>query len=46
LIFIKAGSRSELAGFRSKPVKFDFDQIGARENRVDGAGAAPTRINQ
>ena len=29
----------------SKLVKFDFDQIVGRENRVDAAGAAAKRIN-
>jgi hypothetical protein len=27
-------------------LEIDFDQIADRESRVDGAGAAPKRINQ
>jgi hypothetical protein len=43
---VKAGHRQQIGHSGGKNVKFDFDQIAGGKSRVDGAGAAPKRINQ
>jgi len=44
-MFVNTVTDGELVSSGGKLVKFDFDQIAGGENRVDGAGAAPKRIN-